>query len=110
MNNIIKNKSMIQSKDNHDNHILNCNIMKCICNNNKCNCIEIEIDNKNVPDSTPFTPNVPPNNDIIMNDFTNKIKKVHFNDTITIINDGNDTNRSDNYVSNDFNDFHRDII
>ncbi len=53
---------------------------------------------KNIPDDPcpPHTFNIPPNND-------NKIKKVHFNDTIAIINDDDNTNKSDNCVADDVN-------
>eukprot|EP01084_Bolivina_argentea_P055257 101312_1 len=52
----------------------------------------------NIPDPTPFTPDVPPNNDIIMNHVVNKI----FNDIPMII--------PVNNITNDFNEFSHNII
>eukprot|EP01084_Bolivina_argentea_P002360 4350_1 len=83
----------------------------CACNVNECTCNVKHMNNQiYIPDPAPPTFNIPPNNDIIMNECANKIKKVHFNDTIAIINDDDNTNKSDNCVADEFNEFHHNII
>ncbi len=76
----------------------------------------------NIPDSAPFTPDIPPDNDIIMvnndsNNHHNEFNEINHNiinntPCIHVIHDKavNDINTSDNNVPNDFNDFHHNII
>eukprot|EP01083_Nonionella_stella_P279240 949980_1 len=82
MNNIIQNKSIIEC-NNFDNDILKCNINNCTCNN-KCKCFRVKsiVNNIHIPYSTPFTNNIPPDNDVNMVDKTSKTHQVQFADHI----------------------------
>ncbi len=84
MNNIIVHTCIIEC-DNSDNGVLNCSVNICTCNIKHNKSIINNDNNINIPNSTPFTHNVPPDNDVIMIDNSNDTDHVQFNDKISTI-------------------------